>query len=72
MRLGREILSWRPDGLVPVPLHPAREKKRGYNQAALLAEEMGKCLNIPGIFRAGGKKPEYLSPEGIGRRSAPN
>lgn len=47
MRLGREILSWRPDGLVPVPLHPAREKKRGYNQAALLAEEMGKCLNIP-------------------------
>ena len=37
----------RREGLVPVPLHPAREKKRGYNQAALLAEEMGKCLNIP-------------------------
>lgn len=46
-RLGREILSWKPDALVPVPLHPAREKKRGYNQAALLAAELGKQLDIP-------------------------
>lgn len=45
--LGREILSWKPDALVPVPLHPAREKKRGYNQAALLAAELGKQLDIP-------------------------
>ena len=54
MRLGREILSWRPDGLVPVPLHPAREKKRGYNQAGLLAEEMGKCLNFQGWWKEAG------------------
>ena len=46
-RLGREILSWKPDALVPVPRHPVREKKRGYNQAALLAEELGKQLDIP-------------------------
>lgn len=46
-RLGKEILSWRPDALVPVPLHFAREKKRGYNQAALLAAELGKQLDIP-------------------------
>ena len=26
------------DGLVPVPLHPRRERTRGYNQARLLAE----------------------------------
>lgn len=45
--LGKEILSWRPDALVPVPLHPAREKKRGYNQATLLAAELGKQLGIP-------------------------
>ena len=31
--LGRQILSWKVDALVPVPLHPARKRKRGYNQA---------------------------------------
>lgn len=45
--LGAMILSWRPDALVPVPLHPDRERIRGYNQAALLAQELGKRLNIP-------------------------
>jgi ComF family protein len=42
--------------LVPVPLHPARARKRGYNQAALLAEalaertglEMDDCLERAG------------------------
>lgn len=28
------------DAVVPVPLHPARERRRGYNQAALLAGEL--------------------------------
>lgn len=45
--LGKTLSSWRPDALVPVPLHPKREEKRGYNQAALLAREMGKLLQIP-------------------------
>lgn len=34
------------DCLVPVPLHPARERKRGFNQAKLLANELGKQLDI--------------------------
>ncbi len=45
--LGKRILSWQPDAFVPVPLHPARERKRGYNQAALLARSMGEALQIP-------------------------
>jgi ComF family protein len=32
--------------LVPVPLHPLREKSRGYNQAALLAHEIGGRLGL--------------------------
>jgi ComF family protein len=33
--------------LVPVPLHPARNKERGYNQSALLAYELGKLSGLP-------------------------
>ena len=35
------------DVLVPIPLHPRRERRRGYNQAALLAREVGERLGIP-------------------------
>ena len=35
------------DLLIPVPLHPLRERERGYNQAALLADALGKSWQIP-------------------------
>ena len=37
----------KPDGLVPVPLAAGRMRKRGYNQAALLAEEIGRYAGVP-------------------------
>ena len=37
----------RPDCLVPVPLHPAKQRKRGFNQAELFAVELGKRLELP-------------------------
>ncbi len=37
----------KPDALVPIPLHPRRFRKRGYNQAALLARQLGRCAGIP-------------------------
>ena len=45
--LGKVILSWKPDALIPVPLHSSRKRKRGYNQAGALAAEVGKRLEIP-------------------------
>ena len=33
--------------LVPVPLHPKRLRERGYNQASLLAQELGKLTGLP-------------------------
>lgn len=40
-------LLWLPrrewDVIVPVPLHPERLRKRGYNQAQLLAERVADC-----------------------------
>ena len=35
------------DAIVPVPLHPRRERERGYNQATLLARELGVNLGRP-------------------------
>lgn len=36
-----------PDLLVPVPLHPARERERGFNQALLLARRVGRAWDVP-------------------------
>ena len=41
------MLAWKPDALIPVLLHTSRLKKRGYNQAGLLARKVGQMLNIP-------------------------
>ena len=35
------------DALVPVPLHPYRHMRRGYNQAAELAGPLGKAFELP-------------------------
>jgi competence protein ComFC len=41
-------LRGRPfDLIAPVPLHPARERERGFNQAALLAELVAGKLAVP-------------------------
>jgi ComF family protein len=35
------------EALIPLPLFPERERKRGYNQAALLCEGIAETLKIP-------------------------
>ena len=35
------------DGIIPVPLHPSKMRKRGYNQAAIIASALSEKLNIP-------------------------
>ncbi|MCX7930832.1 MAG: phosphoribosyltransferase family protein [Chlorobi bacterium] len=54
IELGRELgaatqllSTTRYDGLVPVPIHPARRRERGYNQAEAIAEGMQQVLHIP-------------------------
>jgi predicted amidophosphoribosyltransferase len=49
--MGEELLkdpNYRPfSHLVPVPMHPKKEKKRGYNPAYLIALGMSKSLKVP-------------------------
>lgn len=35
------------DQIVPVPLHPKRQRERGYNQSLLIANILSKKFNIP-------------------------
>lgn len=35
------------DLIIPVPLHPDRERERGFNQAALLARELARLSHLP-------------------------
>ena len=41
------LCNHRFDIIVPVPLHPARQRERGFNQACLLAELLGGHTSIP-------------------------
>ena len=44
----RDKLSrWAPHLLVPVPMHPAKERERGFNQAARIAYELSALCSIP-------------------------
>mgnify|MGYP000671563740 CR=1 FL=1 len=36
-----------PSALIPIPLHPWKQWRRGYNQAYLLAEQVGRILDVP-------------------------
>lgn len=45
--LGDFIRGVRPEGIVPIPLHPRRMARRGYNQALLLAERIGALTGVP-------------------------
>ena len=49
--LGNEISAFKLysdlDCIVPVPLHPRKERKRGYNQSDYIAEGLSSRLKIP-------------------------
>ena len=40
------------DALVPLPLHPKKEKKRGYNQAEVLCEGVASVMKVPVLKNA--------------------
>lgn len=46
-RCGARILRMNAEGLLPVPVHPARLRRRGFNQSEVLAEKLGKRLDLP-------------------------
>lgn len=59
---GHKLREWGIDVIIPIPLHPKRKRKRGYNQAELLAVELGKrchiAVNKKAIVRVTNTKPQ--------------
>ena len=39
----------RPDVITAVPLHPARQRDRGFTQSALLADRLSEALGVPAV-----------------------
>lgn len=50
------------EAIVPVPLHWKRQRTRGYNQAEILAKELGVCLNLP-VCTQYLKRVKYTKPQ---------
>lgn len=47
LRYEKQLKAMKGDALVPVPVHPSRRRQRGFNQAEVLAAEIGRRLQIP-------------------------
>jgi len=61
--MGIQLLQsgrFQADALVPLPLFPDRERKRGYNQSALLCEGIAEILRIP-VWQDAVIRPLYTS-----------
>lgn len=43
----QKISSWKLQAIIPIPIHKNKRKKRGYNQAELLAKQLSDYLRIP-------------------------
>lgn len=41
-------LGWdKPDVIIPIPLHPRKERERGFNQSSLIAKYVGELIDVP-------------------------
>lgn len=60
-----------PEALIPVPLHPRREWRRGFNQATELARPLGAALGLPvhaGLVRRAVATREQSGLQAVARR----
>lgn len=66
-----DLLDPLPDLIVPVPIHRARRRERGYNQAELLAKGLSQASGIPWlpVVRRTVNTPSQTSLTDAGRRT---
>lgn len=67
---GHELWAGAPV-LVPIPLHPARQRQRRYNQSAELAQALGQLTGLavdPGLLRRSRNTRQQVGLSGVGRQ----
>lgn len=70
----RMIESWNPaiNAIVPVPLAALRKRRRGYDQAELLAKELARAIGVPcetqALRRRAATAPQTEQPDPTARR----
>lgn len=43
----KRVRRWNPEVLVPIPMYPAKQRMRGYNQSEILSRLLGESWDIP-------------------------
>ncbi|HOV69765.1 MAG TPA: ComF family protein [Clostridia bacterium] len=60
-------LNWKPDMIIPVPMHKKAQRRRGFNQAELLARTIADMCNVD-MMRALVKTKETPPQAGLDRK----
>lgn len=59
---GHLLKEWQVDVIIPVPLHRKKLRKRGYNQAEIVAVHLGKMTGIP-VNKDAVVRKKYTKPQ---------
>jgi len=46
LNYGRQILKWKADGIVPIPIHKSKLKSRGFNMLVIREYSHSSCKNM--------------------------
>lgn len=46
-RFARRLAFWKPQVIIPVPVSRKKKRQRGFDQAELLAKQLGRLIGIP-------------------------
>jgi len=47
IRMQEDFVSFSFNYIIPVPLHPSRQRRRGYNQAEIVSNELAPLIKLP-------------------------
>ena len=61
-RYGDEITNWGIEAILPVPVHARKRRVRGYNQAEILAKEIGRRMKLP-VYSGLLVRTKYTKPQ---------
>ncbi|HJC90403.1 MAG TPA: hypothetical protein H9695_05450 [Candidatus Mediterraneibacter excrementigallinarum] len=68
-----ELKQWEIGLIIPVPLHASRKRRRGFNQAEIIADELSQLTGIPSrndlLFRIRRTEPQKVLGENERRQN---